>query len=145
MTFVRWPILRENSILLGYNALSLGSLLSTFRRHYVPSKHRWSITQWRGVLSLKYGVFNHTTPNSWRPANSKGSISFISGARGGAVGWGTELQARSRGFCSRWCYWNFLFSKSFRQHYGPGVDSASNRNDHQDYFMGDKGGRCVGP
>jgi len=25
---------------------------------------------------------------------------------------------------------------SFRPHYGPGVDSASNRNGYQDYFRG---------
>jgi len=28
-------------------------------------------------------------------------------------------------------------------HYGPGVDSASNRNEYQEYFLGGKGGRCV--
>ena len=33
--------------------------------------------------------------------------------------------------------------KSFRSHYGPGVDSASNRNEYQEYFLGGKGGRCV--
>jgi hypothetical protein len=27
---------------------------------------------------------------------------------------------------------------------GPGVDSASNRNEHQEYFLGGKRGRCVG-
>jgi len=27
---------------------------------------------------------------------------------------------------------------SFRQHYGPGVDSASNRNEYHEYFMGVK-------
>ena len=27
--------------------------------------------------------------------------------------------------------------------YGPGVDSASNRNEYQEYFLGGKGGRCV--
>jgi hypothetical protein len=27
---------------------------------------------------------------------------------------------------------------------GPGVDSASNRNEYQEYFLGCKGGRCVG-
>ena len=27
---------------------------------------------------------------------------------------------------------------------GPGVDSASDRNEYQDYFLGGKGGRCVG-
>jgi len=29
-------------------------------------------------------------------------------------------------------------------HYGPGVDSASPRNKYQEYFLGNKGGRCVG-
>jgi len=33
--------------------------------------------------------------------------------------------------------------KSFRSHYGPGVDSASNRNEYQEYFLVGKGGRCV--
>jgi hypothetical protein len=28
-------------------------------------------------------------------------------------------------------------------HYGPGVDSASNRNAYQEYFLGGKGGRSV--
>jgi hypothetical protein len=35
-------------------------------------------------------------------------------------------------------------TQSFRPHYRPGVDSASNRNEYQDYFLGIKGGRCVG-
>jgi hypothetical protein len=29
----------------------------------------------------------------------------------------------------------FFIEKSFRQHYGPGVDSASNRNEYQEYFL----------
>jgi len=28
-------------------------------------------------------------------------------------------------------------------HYDPGVDSASNRNEYQEYSLGGKGGRCV--
>ena len=28
--------------------------------------------------------------------------------------------------------------KSFRSHYGPGVDSASTRNEYQEYFLGVK-------
>jgi len=32
----------------------------------------------------------------------------------------------------------FIDIKSFRSHYGPGVDSASNRNEYQDYFLGVK-------
>jgi len=30
----------------------------------------------------------------------------------------------------------FIDIKSFRSHYGPGVDSASNRNKYQEYFLG---------
>ena len=30
----------------------------------------------------------------------------------------------------------FIDIKSFRSHYGPGVDSASNRNEFQEYFLG---------
>jgi len=32
----------------------------------------------------------------------------------------------------------FVDIKSFRSHYGPGVDSASNRIEYQDYFLGVK-------
>jgi len=37
----------------------------------------------------------------------------------------------------------FINIKSFRSHYGPGVDSASNRNEYRDYFLVGKDGRCV--
>jgi len=32
----------------------------------------------------------------------------------------------------------FIDIKSFRSHYGPGVDSASNINEYQEYFLGVK-------
>ena len=32
----------------------------------------------------------------------------------------------------------FIDIKSFRSHYGPGVDEASNRNEYQEYFLGVK-------
>ena len=32
----------------------------------------------------------------------------------------------------------FIDIKSFRSHYGPGVDLASNGNEYQDYFLGVK-------
>ena len=38
----------------------------------------------------------------------------------------------------------FRLTQSFRPHCGPGVDSASDRNEYQEYFLGGKGGRCVG-
>ena len=36
------------------------------------------------------------------------------------------------------CYKFFIHIKSFRSHCGPGVDSASNRNKYQAYFLGVK-------
>ena len=32
----------------------------------------------------------------------------------------------------------FIDMKSILSHYGPGVDSASNRNEYQEYFLGVK-------
>jgi len=32
----------------------------------------------------------------------------------------------------------FIIIKSFRSRYGPGVDSASNRNEYQEHFLGVK-------
>jgi hypothetical protein len=52
------------------------------------------------------------------------------GARVGTVGWGTELHTgRSRDRFP-------LVSLEFFLTYGPGVDSASNRNEYQEYFLG---------
>jgi len=47
------------------------------------------------------------------------------------------------GFDSRWCHWNFSLTESFCSHSGPGVDTTSNRNEYQEYFLRGKGGRCV--
>ena len=47
-----------------------------------------------------------------------------------------RYKSEGRGFDSRWYHWNFSMTKSFRPHYGPGVDSASNRNKYQEYFLG---------
>jgi hypothetical protein len=45
-------------------------------------------------------------------------------ARGGAVVEVLRYKPEGRGIDSR-----------FRPHYGPGVDSASNRNEYQEYFL----------
>ena len=34
---------------------------------------------------------------------------------------------------------------SLRPHCDPGIVSASNRNEYQEYFLGVKGGRCIVP
>ena len=46
-----------------------------------------------------------------------------------------RYKPEGRGFYSRWCHWNFSITSSFRPHYDPGVDSASNRNEYQKYFL----------
>ena len=51
---------------------------------------------------------------------------------------------KDRGFDSRWCHGNFSLTLSFRLCYDHKVDSASNRNEYQEYFLGGKSGRCVG-
>ena len=41
-----------------------------------------------------------------------------------------------RGFESLWSHWEFFsLTQSYRPHCGPGVDSASNKNEYQEYFM----------
>jgi len=47
-----------------------------------------------------------------------------------------HYKPEGRGFDSRWCHWNVSLTQSFRPHYGPGVNSASNRNEYQEYFLG---------
>jgi hypothetical protein len=55
-----------------------------------------------------------------------------------------RYKPEGRGFDSRWCHWNFFLFLSFRLRCDPGVNSASNRNEYQEYFLGGKGGWCVG-
>jgi hypothetical protein len=49
-----------------------------------------------------------------------------------------RYKSEGRGFDYRWCHWIFPLTYSFRPHYGPGVDSVSNRNKYQEYFLGVK-------
>ena len=47
-------------------------------------------------------------------------------------------KSEGRWFDPSWCHWNFSLTESFRSHYGPGVDSTSNRNEYQEHFLGVK-------
>jgi hypothetical protein len=38
----------------------------------------------------------------------------------------------------------FIYLKSFRLHYDPGVDSVSNRNEYQEHFLGVKAAGAYG-
>jgi len=49
---------------------------------------------------------------------------------------------KDRGLESRWCHWKFYW-QSFTPHYVLGIDSASKRNEYQEYFLEGKGGWCV--
>jgi hypothetical protein len=60
------------------------------------------------------------------------------GGRGGAVVKVLRYKSEGGWFDSRWCHWNFALTYSFRSHYGPGVDSVSNRNEYREHFLGVK-------
>jgi hypothetical protein len=61
---------------------------------------------------------------------------ILFGDRGGTVIKVLRYKSEGRCFDSRWCNWNFLLTQSFsRSHYGPGVDSAYNRNEYQEHFL----------
>ena len=55
-----------------------------------------------------------------------------------------RYKLEGHGFDSRWFHCNFSLRQSFRPNYGPGVDSAFNRKEYQEYFMGCKGSWCIG-
>ena len=64
------------------------------------------------------------------PASGKHAVAHLVDA--------LRYKSEGHGFDSRWCHWNFSLPSSFRPHYGPGFDSASNRNEYQEYLLGVK-------
>jgi hypothetical protein len=65
------------------------------------------------------------------------------GDRGSTVVNVLRYKSEGRWFDPRWCHGIFQWQKHFWSRYGPGVDSASNRNEYQVYFLGGKCGRCL--
>jgi hypothetical protein len=47
------------------------------------------------------------------------------------------------GLDAHWGHWNFSLTWLLQPHYGPWVDSASNRNEYQGSCLGGKGGQCI--
>ena len=72
------------------------------------------------------------------------SIFFFIGAHCGVVVKALRYKPVGRGSDSRWCHWNFSVAYFFRPHYGPGVDSTSNRNEYQVYCLGVKAAGALG-
>jgi hypothetical protein len=54
------------------------------------------------------------------------------------LSWALRYKPEDRGINSRWYHWNYSLTQSFLPHYGPGVESTSNRNEYQEYFLGVK-------
>jgi hypothetical protein len=84
-------------------------------------------------------------------STSSGSVNFVllliilmEQAAGGAVGWGIALQAGRSRVQFPMVSLEFSFTQTFRPHYGPGVDSASNRTEYQKYFLGGGGVKAAG-
>jgi hypothetical protein len=78
--------------------------------------------------SLPSKFFNG--PLSWTPCNLP-----THGDSGGTVVEVLRYKSEGRWFDPRRCHGIFHWYKSFWTHYGPGVDSASNRNEYQVYFL----------
>jgi hypothetical protein len=49
-----------------------------------------------------------------------------------------HYKPEGRGFDFRWCHWVFDCHNPSGSNFGPGVDSASNRNEYQECFLGVK-------
>ena len=78
---------------------------------------------------------------SRRSYHIKGPIHPKFGYRGSKVVKVLCYNSEGRWFDPSWCHWIFFIDiKSFRSHYGPRVDSTSNRNEYQEYFLGVKAG-----
>jgi hypothetical protein len=91
----------------------------------------WSIV----FFCLTYQPRVEPIMNSVVELSRNNSLYPHTGARGSVVIQALRYKPEGRGFDSRWCHWIFSLTHSFRLHYGPGVDSASNRNEHQEHFL----------
>jgi hypothetical protein len=71
---------------------------------------------------------------------AKHEVTLPNRPHGGTVVEALRYKLQVRGIDSQWRHCIFSLTKSFQPHYGPGVDSAWNRNEYQE----PKGGQCVG-
>ena len=73
---------------------------------------------------------------SWK-SQRKSKITFpLEWDRGGTVVKVLCYKSEGRWSDIRWCHWNFHWHNPSDRTYGPGVDSASNRNEYQENFLG---------
>ena len=125
---------------LKIHTLTLCSVATLCKFHTnVPPQNQRTLTC---HVRLQNTVFKETVffPFHWNFGKTK-----ICMHKGKIIFWGHAVaqlaealryKSKGRGFDSRWCHWSFSLTWTFRPHYGPGVDSASNRNEYQEYFLG---------
>jgi hypothetical protein len=95
-------------------------------------------SHYRENLIYNYYVISY---NNMLYASSQFSFQTSFAAVGGACGSVLRCsilcyKPEGRGLDSRWGHWTFQLTYSFQPHYGPGVDSASNRNEYQESSWG---------
>ena len=124
----------------------LSSLLQICRKasncrgpHWDPGRSTWDLgrKEWhRNRFLFEYLGFPLSVP--FHTCSIIILIRMKGGDRGGTVVKVLCHKSEGRWFDHSWCHWNFSLTLSFRSHYGPGVDSASNRNEYQKHFLGVK-------
>ena len=85
-------------------------------------------TRYVSIRNIKY-MFKEAQKNIWvnYPERNGHAVEQLVKA--------LRYKPEGRGFDSRWCHLNSSLT-SFRPHYGPRFDSASNRNEYQDISGG---------
>ena len=93
--------------------------------HHVDSSFSLGQFKTKNVEDCHTFLRNNTCLSLLKPSDRSGTVVNV-------------LRYNSEGcrFDPKWCYWNFSLKKSSRSHYGSGVDSASNRNEYQENFLG---------
>jgi hypothetical protein len=101
--------------------------------HDVCSNDNWYLGRFWNII-----VFNVANTCSPKPEKHSRSLNFIVLKTAAQLVEALSYKPEGRGFDSRWCHWNFSVTYSLEPHYGSWIDSASKRNEYQDYFLGVK-------
>jgi hypothetical protein len=92
-----------------------------------------AITKHRAISNYRHAAYTEHNFRRWEMSN------IILAQLSNAVGWGAMLQAGRSPVWFRMKALDFQLTWSFQPHYGPGVDSDSNRNEYQEPSWGGKG------